>query len=106
MTLDDDTLRRLLSDLQRGEVRITGGVLTGDARAAAAYCDLCAAAPALAAEVLRLRAVRDAARRHVEARERLGDFAYPDDDDPEYGAAYAADRETLDALRALAGGVR
>lgn len=55
MSLDDDTLRRLLSDLQRGEVRITGGVLTGDARAAAAYCDLCAAAPALAAEVLRLR---------------------------------------------------
>jgi hypothetical protein len=55
---------------------------------------------AFLAELNKLRA---AAQQHVEARERLKDFAHADDDDPEYAAAYAADLETFYALRDIVG---
>ena len=59
---DDDTLRRLLAGLRHGPVYITGGRCDGDSRAVEAFCDLIRAAPALAAEVLRLRAECDVLR--------------------------------------------
>ena len=59
---DDDTLRAILAGMQHGPVHITADRCTGDSRAVAAVCDLVRAAPALAAEVLRLRAERDELR--------------------------------------------
>ena len=68
---DDDTLRRLLAGLRHGPVYITGGRCDGDSRAVEAFCDIIRVAPALAAEVLRLRAERDVAisRRSYDARD-------------------------------------
>ena len=59
---DDDTLRAMLEGLRCGSVHITADRCTGDSRAVAAFCDLIRAAPALAAEVLRLRAECDVLR--------------------------------------------
>ena len=61
-TMSDDTLRAMLEGLRCGSVHITADRCTGDIRAVEAFCDLIRAAPSLAAEVLRLRAERDALR--------------------------------------------
>ena len=93
---DDATLRAILDGLRRGSVWITADRCQGDSVAVNAFCDLIKAAPALAAEVLRLReraaradsdasgyladhaaalldlgAVRDAARAHLAADDAL-----------------------------------
>jgi len=81
-TMDDETLRAILAGMQHGPVHITADRCTGDSRAVAAFCDLVRAAPALAAEVLRLRAERDELRAvcddlHVDvvrARDALDDM--------------------------------
>ena len=65
-TPDDETLRAMIAGTQHGPVHITADRCEGDSRAVNAFCDLVRAAPALAAEVLRLRAVRDAAQEYVE----------------------------------------
>ena len=67
-TMDDDTLRAILDGLRHGPVHITANRCSGDSRALAAFCDLVRVAPALAAEVLRLR---DAARAHLAADDAL-----------------------------------
>ena len=54
-TMDDETLRAILDGLRRGSVWITADRCQGDSVAVNAFCDLIKAAPALAAEVLRLR---------------------------------------------------
>ena len=59
---DNDTLRAILDGLRQGPVRITADRCSGDGRALNAFCDLVRIAPALAAEVLRLRAERDVLR--------------------------------------------
>ena len=59
---DDDTLRAMLEGLRCGSVHITADRCTGDSRAVGAFCDLIRAAPALAAEVLRLRTECDVLR--------------------------------------------
>ena len=61
-TIDDDTLRRLLAGLRHGPVHITGGRCDGDSRAVEAFCGIIRVAPALAAEVLRLRTECDVLR--------------------------------------------
>jgi hypothetical protein len=61
-TMDDETLRTILDGLRHGPVHITADRCSGDSRAVNAFCDLIKAAPALAAEVLRLRAERDELR--------------------------------------------
>ena len=68
---DDDALRAMLEGLRCGSVHITADRCSGDSRAVGAFCDLIRAAPSLAAEVLRLRAERDAgiSRRTYDARE-------------------------------------
>jgi len=59
---DDDTVRAILAGLRHGDVHITADRCTGDSRAVYAFCDLIRAAPALAAEVLRLRTECDVLR--------------------------------------------
>ena len=61
-TMSDETLRAILAGMQHGPVHITADRCTGDSRAVGAFCDLIRAAPALAAEVLRLRAECDVLR--------------------------------------------
>ena len=78
MALDDATLRAILDGLRRGSVWITADRCQGDSVAVNAFCDLVRAAPALAAEVLRLRAERDALRGIV-VRLAGDDGMYSDD---------------------------
>lgn len=71
-TIDDGPLRAMLEGLRCGSVHITADRCTGDSRAVEAFCDLVRAAPALAAEVLRLRGEierRDADHAEMECRE-------------------------------------
>lgn len=69
---DNDQLRAILDGLRRGSVWITADRCQGDSVAVNAFCDLIRCAPALAAEVLRLRerAERDEAEREVLRHER------------------------------------
>ena len=96
-TIDDDTLRRLLAGLRHGPVHITGGRCDGDSRAVEAFCDLVRVAPALAAEVLRLRAEierRDADHAEMECSEiERHQRMCAALDIPEEDRAYATDAE-------------
>lgn len=67
-SLNDESLRVILDGLRHGPVHITADRCSGDSRAVNAFCDLIKAAPALAAEVLRLRAERDALRAIIAGR--------------------------------------
>ena len=124
-TMDDETLRAMLDGLRRGSVWITADRCQGDSVAVNAFCDLVRAAPALAAEVLRLRdqAIVDhaafdrlyaeldrlraeaAARRHALC-DALGLDAHTREygGDAEVDAAIAALRAERDALRAIVEG--
>ena len=62
MAPDDETLRAILDGLRHGDVWITADRCQGDSRAVNAFCDLIRCAPALAAEVLWLRAECDVLR--------------------------------------------
>ena len=73
-----ESLRVILDGLRHGPVHITADRCSGDSRAVNAFCDLIKAAPALAAEVLRLRAERDALRGIV-VRLAGDDGMYSDD---------------------------
>jgi hypothetical protein len=73
---DNDTLRAILDGLRQGPVRITADRCSGDGRALNAFCDLVRIAPALAAEVLRLR--ERVARADSDAAGYLADHAAAD----------------------------
>lgn len=94
---DDDTLRRLLAGLRHGPVHITGGRCDGDSRAVEAFCGIIRVAPALAAEVLRLRAEierRDADHAEMECSEiERHQRMCAALDIPEEDRAYATDAE-------------
>ena len=96
-TIDDDTLRRLLAGLRHGPVHITGGRCDGDSRAVEAFCGIIRVAPALAAEVLRLRAEierRDADHAEMECGEiERHQRMCAALDIPEEDRAYATDAE-------------
>jgi len=96
-TIDDDTLRRLLAGLRHGPVHITGGRCDGDSRAVEAFCGIIRVAPALAAEVLRLRAEierRDADHAEMECSEiERHQRMCAALDIPEEDRAYATDAE-------------
>lgn len=130
-TMDDETLRAILDGLRRGSVWITADRCQGDSVAVNAFCDLIKAAPALAAEVLRLReraaradsdasgyladhaaalldlgAVRDAARAHLAADDALTLARRTDAADvPTAEARALAARECLAGLVGYAGEV-
>ena len=94
---DDDTLRAMLEGLRCGSVHITADRCSGDSRAVNAFCDLVRAAPALAAEVLRLRAEierRDADHAEMECSEiERHQRMCAALDIPEEDRAYATDAE-------------
>jgi hypothetical protein len=101
-TMDDDTLRAMLEGLRCGSVHITADC-TGDSRAVGAFCDLVRVAPALAAEVLRLRAERDELRAVCDGLRAVCDELYVDADraNGARDAACAAARAHLAADDAL-----
>ena len=95
--MDDERLRAMLAGLRHGPVHITGGRCDGDSRAVEAFCGIIRVAPALAAEVLRLRAEierRDADHAEMECSEiERHQRMCAALDIPEEDRAYATDAE-------------